>query len=111
MDRRTFSKLAGIAALGALAEGPQASAQISDGPDDPMPGAEVVLEDADLVVAFDSASGALLRMVRKTSSWVVERRPELGVSFRLLVPLRQRRDNFVLGTKQRAGRVDKVSEN
>ena len=111
MDRRTFSKLAGIAALGALAEGPQANAQISDGPDDPMPGAEVVLEDADLLVAFDSASGALVRMVRKTSSWVVERRPELGVSFRLLVPLRQRRDNFVLGTKQRAGRVDKVSEN
>jgi hypothetical protein len=60
-------------------------------------------------VAFDKASGALTRMVRKSTQWTIERRPELGVSFRLLVPLPKQRANFVLGQKQRAASVEKVS--
>jgi hypothetical protein len=111
MDRRTFGKLAGMAAFGAVAETPEARAQTSADSSVVQRGSEVTLEDSDLLVAFDSISGALVRMVRKSSNWVVERRPELGASFRLFVPLTKRRDNFVHGAKQRAVRVEKVGSN
>src|SRR5665213_4197988 len=71
---------------------------------------EVALQDDKLAVAFDSDSGALTRLVNKTTHWTIERRPELGVSFRLLAPLPHRRDNFVLGQKQRAVEVKKLSD-
>jgi len=105
MDRRTFNKLAGTAALAALAESNDLQAQAAA--DD----SEVVLEDKELLVAFDRKSGALTRMVRKSTNWVVQRRPALGVSFRLLVPLPNQRANFVLGQKQTAAKVEKVSPN
>ena len=72
---------------------------------------EVVLEDSELLVAFDKASGALTRMERKSTSWPIQRRPALGVSFRMLAPMPDRRDNFILGQKQRAASVERVSEN
>lgn len=50
-------------------------------------------------------------MENKTTGWTLERRPELGLSFRLLAPLPERRDNFVLGAKQRATQVRKISDN
>ncbi len=59
---------------------------------------------------FDAQSGALTRMERKSPRWAIQRRPELGVSFRLFVPLPHRRDNFVLGQKQRAVEVKKLSD-
>ena len=72
---------------------------------------EVTLEDNSLLVAFDSDSGALTRMVNKTTGWTIERRPELGVSFRLFAPLPDRRWNPVYGQKQHAVEVKKVSDN
>ena len=73
--------------------------------------AEVTLEDSSLQIAFDSDSGALTRLEDKTTHWTIERRPELGLSFRLLAPLPDRRDNFILGQKQRAAQVKKLSDN
>lgn len=61
-------------------------------------------------VAFDSDSGALTRMESKLRHWVIERRPELGVSFRLFAPLPERRYNPVLGQKQHALEVKQVSK-
>ncbi len=72
---------------------------------------EVTLEDNQLLAAFDSDSGALTRLEDKTTGWVIERRPELGVSFRLFAPLPTRRYNPVYGQKQHATRVEKVSDN
>ena len=63
-----------------------------------------------MLAAFDSESGALVRVESKSPRWNIERRPELGASFRLLVPMAERRDNFVLGEKQHASKVEKVSE-
>ncbi len=74
-------------------------------------GGEVRLEDDAVLLAFDSDSGALTRMESKSRHWVIERRPELGVSFRLFAPLPQRRYNPVPGQKQHAVEVKKVSEN
>ena len=105
MDRRSFNKLAGLAAIGAFTENAQiAAGQIAS------EAQEVVLQDDELLVAFDRGSGALTRMERKTSQWTIERRPALGVSFRLLAPIPKRRANFILGQKQRARSVEKVSE-
>src|ERR1017187_9107140 len=106
MDRRTFNKLSSLAVIGAftqkarLAAG-QAAAEAQ----------EVVVDDDKVLVVFDKGSGALTRMKRKASPWTIERRPALGVSLRLLAPLPNRRDNFVLGSKQRAASVEKLSGN
>ena len=105
MNRRTFNKLAGIGALGVMTSSAGLYAQEDGG----AATGEVVLEDDQLLIAFDKTSGALARMVRKSTQWTIERRPELGVSFRLLVPLPKQRANFVLGQKQRAASVEKVS--
>jgi hypothetical protein len=72
---------------------------------------EVTLEDNSLLVAFDSDSGALTRLEDKTTHWIIERRPELGDSFRLFAPLPYRRWNPVLGQKQHAVEVKKISDN
>ena len=71
--------------------------------------AEVALEDGVLRATFDAGSGALTRLEYKATHWVIERRPELGVSFRLHAPLPNQRDNFVFGEKQRAASVEKLS--
>jgi hypothetical protein len=71
---------------------------------------EVTLEDSALLVAFDSDSGALTRLVAKTTNWTIVRRPELGVSFRLFAPLPDRRWDPVLGQKQKAAEVKKNSD-
>jgi hypothetical protein len=73
-------------------------------------GDDVTLEDKSMSVTFDSSSGALTRMVDKSTQWVMERRPELGVSFRLFAPLPDRRWNPVYGQKQHA-QVTKISDN
>ena len=106
MDRRTFNKLAGLTALAALTENVEMSAAQAA-----AASGEVLLEDADLAIAFDPASGALTRMEYKSSHWTIERRPALGASFRLLVPLPTQRANFVLGQKQRAKSVEKITDN
>ena len=71
---------------------------------------EVILQDSKLLVAFDSSTGALIRMENKTTNWKIMRRPELGVSFRMLVPMPDRRMNYVLGQKQLATKVEKSSD-
>lgn len=108
MDRRTFNKLAGMTAMVAFAERSELYGQSTGAG---TPGSEVVLEDKELLVAFDKNSGALTRMARKSTNWLVERRPELGVSFRLLAPLPQQRANFIYGQRQTAAKVEKVSSN
>ncbi len=106
MDRRTFNKLAGLTALAALTENVEMSAAQAAA----VTG-EVVLQDADLLVAFDPVSGALSRMERKSTHWPVERRPALGASFRLMAPMPTRRQNFILGSKQHAKSVEKITDN
>jgi hypothetical protein len=70
----------------------------------------VTLEDDSLRVAFDSRSGALVRLENKTTHWMVERRGELGVPFRLFAPLPDRNYNPVYGRKQGAAEVKKLSD-
>jgi len=71
---------------------------------------DVTLEDHVVLIAFDSHSGALTRFDDKATHWEVERRPKLGDSFRLFAPLPNRRWNPVLGSKQTATAVKKLSD-
>ena len=83
MNRRTAGKLAGLATFGALNNGSKIARQESTNSTGlTRLGDEIVLENAQLRVAFDSISGALVRMERKSGTWVIERPPQFGVSFR-----------------------------
>jgi hypothetical protein len=103
MHRRTFNKLAGMATMAAVMNRELRAER-------PIGAGEVILEDDALLVAFDEDSGALTRLLRKSTGWTVERRPALGMSFRLLVPLPKQRANYVLGEKQRAFSVEKLPD-
>jgi len=76
----------------------------------PASARELTLEDHSLSVAFDSRSGALTRLEDKTARWTIERRPKLGVSFRLFAPLPERRWNPVLGQNQSVTEAKKISD-
>jgi hypothetical protein len=104
LDRRTFNKLVGLATIGVLADVDLNAEQAA------AVAGEVVLQDSELLVAFDRVSGALTRMEYRPTNWTIERRPALGASFRLHAPLPGRRDNFVLGQKQKAAEVKKTSD-
>lgn len=64
-----------------------------------------------MLIAFDSHTGAIVRMESKATGWIFERRPELGVSFRMHVPLPDRRFNFLMGQKQRVKSAQQISAN
>ena len=112
MNRRTFSKLAGLATIAAVTEATDLPAQSGrqNGDGDVPSGQEVLLENQYLLIAVNSKTGAIVRLERKSTKWVIERRPELGASFRLLVPLPGRDANFVMGHKQAAAKVQKISD-
>jgi len=111
MDRRTFNKIASLATAGMFANNSTSSSAQTIVPLTEEIGTkgEITLEDEVLLVAFDVASGAITKLLRKKTGWLIHRRPELGLSFRMYVPLANRRDNFILGQKQRAARIRKIS--
>jgi Domain of unknown function (DUF6259) len=71
---------------------------------------EVTLKDKSWVAVFDTDSGALTKLENKSLDWNIEQRPDLGVSFRLTALTDDHRDNFVLGQKQKAVEVKKISD-
>ena len=61
----------------------------------------ITLENQTLRLDFDPRTGALARVTARQTGWPVLDRPNLGLSFRLLVPLsEERRSNPVYGEKQ-----------
>jgi hypothetical protein len=72
---------------------------------------DVVLKDDQLLVAFDSNSGALTRLENESTHWAIEQRPELGISFRLNMFSPDHQNNEVLGQKQHPIEVQKISDN
>lgn len=71
---------------------------------------EVVLQDRQFLAAFDNDSGALTRLENKSTHWVIERRPEFGVSFRLGAFSPDRRHTIVFRQNQHAVEVKKISD-
>lgn len=64
----------------------------------------ITLENDLLKATFDEQTGALLELKSKSTEWLIQKRPELALSFRLLVPLPDRRNNPVFGEKQKLSR-------
>src|ERR1035437_4684262 len=71
---------------------------------------ELVLENHALKAVFNGKTGALETLAGKKSGWVINRRPELGLSFRMLLPLEGRRNNPVLGEKQAPPEIKKNAD-
>ena len=69
----------------------------------------ITLENDALRLAFDGESGAMVGFTAKTTGWEILNRPQLGLSWQLLLPLPGRRNNPVCGEKQRASSI-KVAE-
>ena len=62
----------------------------------------IALRSETLVCEFSRENGALVRLIAAGTDWRVLDRPELGLSFQLLVPLNDElRNNPVLGEKQK----------
>lgn len=61
----------------------------------------ILLENENLRLVFDSENGVLKIMTAVKTGWEIIKRPELGLSFRFLVPLPNRRNNSVFGEKNK----------
>ena len=60
-----------------------------------------VLETDQLKAVFDKETGSLLSLTNKLTDWQIQKRPQLALSFELLVPAPEKRNNPVLGSKQK----------
>ena len=71
----------------------------------------IVLENSRIRAGFDARTGALTELIAKDSGWTIQRRHELGLSFQMLLPLPDRRNNPVLGADQDAPEIDRPDDN
>ena len=67
--------------------------------------AGIVLENKVLRAEFDKKTGALVALINKATKWRVQDRAELAMSFKMQVPLSERRNNLVIGTEQKLDSV------
>ena len=61
----------------------------------------IVLENDVLKAIFSKETGALLCFENKQTQWKIQNRPALGISFNLMAPMPEKRNNSVSGQKQR----------
>ena len=61
---------------------------------------KVVLSNENLELTFNKENAALIGILAKKTGWEILNRPVLGLSFRLLVPLPEKRNNPVYGENQ-----------
>ena len=61
----------------------------------------LTLKNKHITATFDEKTGALVELISNKTKWRIQNRKELGLSFRMLVPLPNRRNNLVQGTKQK----------
>ena len=67
------------------------------------------LNTGKLLLEFSGENGALIKMTALETGWKIQKRPELGLSWRLLVPLHDElRNNPVHGEKQKLASVEEI---
>lgn len=71
--------------------------------------AQVTLKDRWISVSFDSRTGALTQLIYRTTHWHIDRQRKRCGTFRMLVPIKGRRDNWILGSMQRGAIVRKIN--
>ena len=62
--------------------------------------AMVMLETSSLILEFNRENGSLVRLYSKVSDWEIQKREELGLSWRLMLPLEGKRNNNAWGQLQ-----------
>ena len=95
----------GVGALGMKAAPQDRDTTVFVRPNDPVPEG-LVLQNEAVKAVFSTDNGALIGLMNKKTQWRVHDRPELGLSFQLLVPLPDRRNNPVFGDKQKLRSFD-----
>src|ERR1700743_350582 len=70
---------------------------------------EVILQDGQMRAAFDTDSGALVRLENGSTSWVNERHPELSVPFRMNMFSPAQKHDFVYAEKHKPAEIEKIS--
>ena len=70
----------------------------------------MILENETLRLEFERATGALVGLTAAETGWDILSRPHLGLSFRLLVPLPDRRNNPVFGERQEAPSLEVTAD-
>lgn len=70
---------------------------------------EVVMQDGQLLAAFDADSGALLRLENGTTPWVAGRQPDPSLPFRLNLFSPAQKHDFVYREKHQAVELEKIS--
>jgi hypothetical protein len=58
------------------------------------------LETSSLKIGFDVKTGSLISLFSKVSQWPILDRPHLGLSWRLMLPLKDKHNNIAWGNKQ-----------
>lgn len=70
----------------------------------------VRIETENLRLEFDGGNGSLVGIFSKVSNWNVIKRPHLGLSWRMMIPLEGRRDNEAWGHEQKEAPVCEAGE-
>jgi hypothetical protein len=70
---------------------------------------QTVLENKTVRAEF-APSGALIGLTAKNTGWPIQRRPELGLSFEMLLPLPDRRNNVICGSDQELPELEKTGD-
>ena len=71
----------------------------------------IALENSLLKATFDKNTGALQTLLHKPTKWRIQRRAKLGLLFRMLAPIPNRRNNPILGEKQAPPRIEHDAAN
>jgi len=70
---------------------------------------EIVLQDGQMLAAFDNDSGALVRLENGPAQWVADHRPDLSIPFRLNMFSPGQKHDFVYCDKHHAVEAQKIS--
>ena len=71
----------------------------------------IILKSENLLLEFNSENGALMKVTAVKTGWAILDRPLLGLSFRMLLPMPEKRNNPVYGEKQLVTTVSHNEEN
>lgn len=71
----------------------------------------IVLENNDVKAVFDKETGALIEFFGKSNGWQFQRRHKSGLSFQLLVPVPEKRNNPVFGINQKLKKYEISPDN
>lgn len=72
---------------------------------------QMLLQDENIVAAFDTESGALTRLENRSTHWAAEQKPDLGLSLRLTLLAANGSNHVVLSPRERSAEVQRIADN